>query len=151
MAGAPDGCWKGALPGAEGWLRSNWGRGKNARLRLSSAVGLLPSLSPARPSPQFEPPDSRARRGHLRDTRGVAGPRGPTLTPSQSRTSFAGRGLRRGPAAAGAGTTHGAAWPRPGAAPAPRRASPASQLAALARSSRREAAARPAPNVFYLP
>ena len=53
---------------------------------------------------------------------------------------------RRGPAAAGVGTTHGATGPRPG--PAPRRASRASLLSALARSSSREEALRTAVNFF---
>lgn len=131
LAGAPGGCWKGAVPGAEGWLKGKRG---GERIR-DSVFPAREGFSPRFPQPGQTPSVSPATAGRGGGSWGTSAQRRGRAAP---RTGD-GRG-GAGPAAAGAGTTHGAARLRPG--PAPRRASRAPRVAALSRAARRWRARR---------
>lgn len=123
------------------------GGGEHSR-RSSAARKGFSRLPLARPSPYSEPPDSSDRPGAFAGRSPGSWTRSPAPVPSQPVPQLLpGEGRRRRLAAAGAGTTHGAARPHPG--PAQRSARPASRLDALARSSWREEASRLSRDFFW--
>lgn len=96
MAGAPGGCWKGALPGAEGSFRRNWGRGENSRLALSSAVGIFfESFSGQAKAPSLRPPTAEGSEETSGNTKSITASRSHVPTPWQPGSQLLPGGGRR--------------------------------------------------------